>query len=40
MKHGPIAMIDETVPVVVVRAGRAVRKDRFQRAGGVARGGR
>ena len=35
LKHGPIALIDENVPVIVVApAGRAVREDRLQHAGG------
>ena len=35
LKHGPIALIDEKVPVIVVApAGRAVREDGVQHAGG------
>ena len=35
LKHGPIALIDETMPVIVHRAVRPrVRKDRVQHAGG------
>jgi glucosamine--fructose-6-phosphate aminotransferase (isomerizing) len=35
MKHGPIALIDEAVPVIVWRpSGTAVRQDRLQHAGG------
>ena len=34
LKHGPIALIDENVPVIVVAPGRrAVREDRVQHAG-------
>ena len=35
LKHGPIALIDENVPVIVVApGGRSVRKDHLQHAGG------
>ena len=35
MKHGPIALIDEEMPVIVVAPdGRALREDRVQSAGG------
>ena len=35
LKHGPIALIDESVPVIVRRAARrAVREDRVEHAGG------
>ena len=34
MKHGPIALIDDTVPVIVIApSGPLVRKDRQQHAG-------
>ena len=35
LKHGPIALIDETMPVIVIAPLRPrVREDRFQHAGG------
>jgi glucosamine 6-phosphate synthetase-like amidotransferase/phosphosugar isomerase protein len=35
LKHGPIALIDETMPVVVIAPyDRGVRQDRLQHAGG------
>ena len=35
LKHGPIALIDETMPVIVIAPhDRRVRKDRVQHAGG------
>ena len=38
MKHGPIALIDEEMPVVVVvPEGRALREDALEHAGGAAR---
>ena len=41
LKHGPIALIDETMPVIVIAPhDRVFDKTRFEHAGGAARGGR
>jgi glutamine---fructose-6-phosphate transaminase (isomerizing) len=41
LKHGPIALIDEKMPVIVIAPARPhLREDRVEHAGGRARGGK